>query len=130
MNKLSTYIKFIQLKRGMGLDILDEISVEILEAVALRSAESPYQIGELVALGCRGLSPSKLRKKIQFLIENNYLTIAKGETDRRIGYVSITSKALEYFERLNQAICDAMQTQTQAPERLNWLTHFKFGRWR
>lgn len=106
------YFQFLKLSQsvqnndqGQGLSPTE---TDLLKEVVLRDFEGrAFSVSEALALKNLG-SPATLHKRLQRLREAGLLSFTKEITDKRTKYLIATPLAIQYFERMGDAMQKAM----------------------
>lgn len=107
-----SYLQFLQLSNAVGglpdIEWLDANHKALLESVALHwSQGQPLTVRQSINQSHLG-SPATLHKRLQRLIDQDYL-IAQGlDRDRRTKRISPTDKGLDYFHWIGKKLISAL----------------------
>ena len=107
-----SYLDFLlQTREDVHLPPIQELDLlckSLLEEIALASIKGrPLTVTDVISLGHFG-APSTLHRKVQMLLQSEWIQIHFKAQNRRTKYLIPTDAAQSYFESVGQAMSQAL----------------------
>jgi DNA-binding MarR family transcriptional regulator len=113
MSNSSTYLRFLHLAQAISTELpnaeVDSTAIRLLEAIAVSELnKAPLTVTDAMALNSIA-SPATLHRKINNLIELDLIAQVFDGGNRRTKYLVTTKHAAGYFNKLGQAMSQALK---------------------